>query len=61
MKDRKEIKLYKILKHISVNKNLKLIKDKDGFYIGKNLVKPHSDNKIYVNEEIVYIKDFEKM
>ena len=61
MKDRKEIKLYKLLKHISVNKNLKLIKDKDGFYIGKNLVKLNSDNKIYVNEEIVYIKDFEKM
>ncbi|HSQ89393.1 hypothetical protein, partial [Romboutsia sp.] len=52
LKNRKEIEVYKVLKKISESKGIKLRKEKEGFYIGKDFIKILDNGDIKFNEEI---------
>lgn len=55
MKNRKEIEIYKILKNISREKNIKLTKKKEGFLLREYIISVDEKENIRLNNEIVNI------
>lgn len=53
LKNRREVEVYKILKYISKIKSLSLKKFKEGFYIGKDLIRVCDNGDIRLNDGLV--------
>ena len=57
MGSRRQIEVYKVLRKISDDNNIRLKKENNGFYIGSDFVKVLDNGDIKLNGDTVGIKD----